>query len=201
MSYQNVKDFRQRLKERAVYVLGNKCACCGYNKCIQALEFHHLNPVEKDFNFGSNSNRSWKDTRNEIQKCILVCANCHREIHYGLIDNNLLKSSFNEERAKEIDQLVDDVKIHKINYCIDCGKEVYDNHAKRCPECAAKARRLTERPNREQLKQMIRTMPFTHIAKQYNVSDNAIRKWCKAENLPSKSTEIKNINDKDWELI
>lgn len=201
MSYQNVKNFRQRLKERATYVLGNQCACCGYNKCIQALEFHHLNPTEKDFNFGSNSNRSWKDTRNEIQKCILVCTNCHREIHYGLIDNNLLKSSFNEERAKEIDQLVDDIKIHKINYCIDCGKEIYDNRAKRCPECAAKERRTIERPNRDELKQMIRTIPFTHIAKKYNVSDNAIRKWCKSENLPSKVNEIKKYTDEEWIYI
>lgn len=200
MSYENVKDFRQRLKERATYVLGNKCACCGYNKCIQALEFHHLNPEEKDFSFGANSNRSWIDTRNEIQKCILVCANCHREIHYGLIDNSLLKSSFNEERAKEIDQLVNNIKTHKIYYCKNCGVEVWRGN-EYCPTCAAKMRRKVERPTREELKNLIRTKPFTQIAKQYGVSDNTIRKWCKTENLPNKSTEIKQYTNEDWDKI
>ena len=200
MSYQNVKDFRQRLKERAIYVMGNKCACCGYNKCIQALEFHHLNPEEKDFSFGSNTNRSWVDTRNELQKCILVCANCHREIHYGLIDNSLLKSSFDDKRAKEIDKLVDDVKTHKIYYCKICGKEVWRGN-KYCPDCAAKIRRKVERPTRQQLKELIRTTPFTKIGEFFGVSDNTIRKWCKAENLPSKATEIKQYTNEEWELI
>ena len=200
MSYQYVKDFRQRLKERAVYVLGDKCACCGYNKCIQALEFHHLDPNEKDFSFGSNSNRSWADTRNEIKKCILVCANCHREIHYNLIDNSSLTSSFNEERAKEIDKLVENIKSHKIYYCKNCGKEVYRGN-EYCPSCAAKLRRTVERPNREELKCLIRTMPFTQIGKRFGVSDNSIRKWCKAEGLPDKVSVIKQYTDEAWELL
>lgn len=200
MSYEIVKNFRQRLKERATYVLGDKCACCGYNKCIQALEFHHLNPNEKDFTFGSNPNRSWAETRNEIQKCILVCANCHREIHYGLIDNSLLQSSFNEERAKEIDKLVANVKNHKIYYCKCCGKEVWRGNDY-CSDCAAKARRVTERPNRKELKELIRNNSFLSLGRQFGVSDNAIRKWCKAENLPTKATEIKQYTNEEWELI
>ena len=51
MSYKDIKSFRTRLKERAVYVLGEKCACCGYNKCIKALDFHHLDPKQKEFDF------------------------------------------------------------------------------------------------------------------------------------------------------
>lgn len=198
MSYQYIKSFRQRLKERAVYVMGEKCACCGYDKCIQALEFHHLNFEEKEFTITSSSNHSWESIKQELQKCILVCANCHREIHYGFINNSLLKSSYDEEKAQEIDKLVNDIKTHKINYCIDCGKILYDNRAKRCIECSAKKSRIIERPNREELKKMIRSTPFTHIAKKYGVSDNAIRKWCIAEHLPSKVSEIKNISDEDW---
>ena len=110
MSYQNVKDYRQRLKERATYVMGEKCQYCGYNRCITALEFHHLDPNQKDFSFGSNTNRSWENTKEELKKCILVCANCHREIHNGLIDNLSLSSSFDVEKAKEIDALVEAVK-------------------------------------------------------------------------------------------
>lgn len=200
MSYKNVKDFRQRLKDRATYVMGDKCACCGYDKCIQALEFHHLNPEEKDFSFGTNANRSWSSTRRELQKCILVCANCHREIHYGIIDASTLKSSFNEERAEEIDKLVDDVKTHKIYYCKDCGVEVSSGNDC-CPKCAHKKMRVVERPNREELKKLIRSTPFTQIGKIFNVTDNSIRKWCKAEGLPSKVSEIKLYTDEEWEVI
>lgn len=48
---------------------------------------------------------------------------------------------------------------------------------------------------------MIRSKPFTTLAKEFGVSDNAIRKWCKSENLPYKKTEIKNYSDEEWRLI
>ena len=200
MSYEKVKNFRIRLKERATYVLGDKCQCCGYNKCIQALEFHHLNPEEKELSFGDNANRSWASTREELKKCILVCANCHREIHNGYIDNNVLISSFDEQRAIEIDNLVEEVKSHKIYYCKYCGAEVWRGNDC-CPTCANLQRRKSERPSRKELKQLIRTMPFTKIAQKYQVSDNAIRKWCIAENLPSKVSEIKQYSNEEWDLI
>ena len=66
----------------AVTYKGGKCEKCGYNKCIAALDFHHLNPLEKDFSIGNKGyTRSWENIKKEIDKCILVCANCHREIH------------------------------------------------------------------------------------------------------------------------
>ena len=54
---------------------------------------------------------------------------------------------------------------------------------------------------REELKTLIRIKPFTQIAKMYGVSDNAIRKWCKSEGLPSKSSEIKLYTDNEWENV
>lgn len=54
---------------------------------------------------------------------------------------------------------------------------------------------------REELKQLIRNQSFLAIGKQFNVSDNAIRKWCDKYNLPRKKTEIKNYSDKEWNLI
>jgi len=60
----------------------NGCAICGYTKCDDALEFHHVNPKDKKFNLATRSfNRVNKNIVNEINKCILLCANCHREIH------------------------------------------------------------------------------------------------------------------------
>ena len=72
---------RRSMKKQAVKILGGKCSICGYNRCIDALEFHHENPHEKDFKLGSGNTMSWKEYKNEAMKCILVCSNCHKEIH------------------------------------------------------------------------------------------------------------------------
>lgn len=80
---ESVVKIRQKLKAKAVEYKGGKCARCGYDKYQGALEFHHLDPKEKDFGFG-NSTVSWLKMKEELDKCILVCSNCHREIH-GLL--------------------------------------------------------------------------------------------------------------------
>ena len=76
---------RKLLKSMALEYKGGCCSKCGYNKCISALEFHHLDPSQKDFSLSSDGHtRSWETTKIELDKCILVCANCHREIHTGI---------------------------------------------------------------------------------------------------------------------
>ena len=73
---------RRNMKLQAIKLLGGKCSRCGYNKwCVDALEFHHENPNEKEFKLGSGNTMSWKDYKKELQKCILICSNCHKEIH------------------------------------------------------------------------------------------------------------------------
>lgn len=72
---------RRSMKLQAIKLLGGKCCICGYDKCVDALEFHHMNPLEKDFKVGSGNTMSWKDYKKEVLKCILVCSNCHKEIH------------------------------------------------------------------------------------------------------------------------
>ena len=62
--------------------LGNCCSICGYKKNISALEFHHTSPEHKDFHFSNTKTTNINKLRKELDKCILVCANCHREIHY-----------------------------------------------------------------------------------------------------------------------
>jgi predicted HNH restriction endonuclease len=82
--------FTERIYERSrkqkhlgVVHKGGKCIICGYNKSEAALEFHHVDPSKKEFGFKSswiNLERLFK----ELDKCVLVCANCHREIHQDL---------------------------------------------------------------------------------------------------------------------
>ena len=59
----------------------NGCAICGYNKCDACLDFHHSNPKDKKFYITQNMCRKNKLIAEELNKCILLCANCHREIH------------------------------------------------------------------------------------------------------------------------
>ena len=80
-----VQKRRQNIRKMALEHKGNKCFICGYNKSIKALEFHHLDPKLKDFGISSKGyTRSFKKIRNEIEKCVLLCSNCHREVHEGI---------------------------------------------------------------------------------------------------------------------
>ena len=73
---------RKELRLKAIAYKGGRCQICGYDRCIEALEFHHLNGSKKEFGISYKGiTRSWEKIKNELDKCILVCANCHREIH------------------------------------------------------------------------------------------------------------------------
>ena len=72
---------RKLNKQLLVEYKGGKCVLCGYDKCIAALDFHHLDPSTKESkNLGTTA--GIEKQKAEADKCILVCANCHREIHY-----------------------------------------------------------------------------------------------------------------------
>jgi hypothetical protein len=76
---------RKQIRQMSIEYKGSKCAICGYDKCIQVLEFHHSDPKEKDFGISAKGyTRSWNKVRDELEKCILLCANCHREVHEGI---------------------------------------------------------------------------------------------------------------------
>ena len=163
----------------------NKCELCGWGEINPytnkiPLEVHHI-----DGNY-----------KNSIEKNLqLLCPNCH-----SLTSNykSLNKDSVREERNKYFNR-------KQINTCLDCKKEISKN-AKYCQQCAGKHNGiyipLEDMPvTREELKNLIREKPFTQIGKQFNVSDNAIRKWCNKFNLPNKKSEIKSYSDEEWSLI
>lgn len=80
----HVKKKRRETKRRAVEYLGGKCRECGYNKCLRALEFHHLE--DKEFAISAKGHtRSWERPVKELDKCVLLCANCHAELHDAVV--------------------------------------------------------------------------------------------------------------------
>lgn len=75
---------RRKIKTLSIAYKGGKCQICGYNKYQGALDLHHIG--KKEFGIGDKGyTRSWKKVRTELDKCILVCANCHRELEAGLV--------------------------------------------------------------------------------------------------------------------
>jgi 5-methylcytosine-specific restriction endonuclease McrA len=85
---------RYNLKKRAIEYKGGGCAICGYSKCRPALIFHHINPADKGFTISSKYCLSWERIQKELDKCILLCQNCHSEEHHR-------EQSENKKRAIE----------------------------------------------------------------------------------------------------
>lgn len=80
-----VRARRKKVRQMSVEYKGSKCATCGYNRCIEALEFHHNDLSQKDFGISEKGyTRSWDKVKEELDKCIMLCANCHRELHAKL---------------------------------------------------------------------------------------------------------------------
>lgn len=162
---------------RRRYFIGNyteyKCSICGQEPFWNGKEL----TLTLDHINGHNHDDRLENLR-------WVCPNCDRQL-----DTFAGKNIIYEQNK---------------NYCIDCGKEILQSSI-RCPECSAKEKglkaRKVERPTREELKKLIRIQPFLQIGKKYNVTDNAVRKWCDEYSLPRRKKDIAKINDLEWENI
>ncbi len=161
------------------------CFCDEFEPCC--LDFHHLNPKEKEFTVSRLlSTKNIKTIVQEINKCICVCSNCHRKIHAGYLTVN-----FNDQiNIKEDDILLDRdnlgligrTKEKIIKFC-ECGAKISKN-SRNCKKCASamntvKRIKNSKRPLKEELEKIVWEMPTTKVAKKYGVSDSAVGKWCK----------------------
>lgn len=182
----NVKShvLRQKLI-REGYKL-NQCEICGckeWQGCLLPLELHHKNGNHFD---------------NTLENLMILCPNCH-SIQEGNSGANVGKYQQQPEKLT--------VNRDEKKKCIDCGKPILKTST-RCEDCYHKSTKgkfkveLADMPvTREELKNLIRTKPFLQIGKQFNVTDNAIRKWCDKFNLPRKASEIKQYSDAKWETL
>jgi RecJ-like exonuclease len=152
---------RQRtLKQKAIEYLGGKCVRCGYDKCPAALDFHHKDPSQKEFEISKVRSTSWNDEiKIELDKCDLLCANCHREAHW---------------EQKEFINLSprSPTKIYRCNVC----ETQISNKAKMCSSCESKQREKVSWPTKEELIKMVEETSYSAVGKNLGVSDNAVRK-------------------------
>ena len=74
--------WRQRRKLDAIAYLGERCLLCGFKKYVSAMEFHHIDATKKDFAL-SGRTIAWEKMKLELDKCVLLCANCHKAVHSG----------------------------------------------------------------------------------------------------------------------
>ena len=82
---QAVTKRRRKLKQLLAEYKGGKCMICGYKRSIWVLELHHIDASTKEFGLSVRGlTRSWEKLKQEADKCILLCANCHREVHAGI---------------------------------------------------------------------------------------------------------------------
>lgn len=193
--------FRQKRKDNLIRLCGGKCVLCGYNKCNAGLEFHHIIPENKSFGLSTGNCHKIEDDIAEVKKCVLVCANCHREIHNGLHqEKDLFKYQFIDTKVEQ--ELLTLNKAEQ-RFCSDCGKPI-TRYSKSglCSSCVQKNKaKVKDKPSREELKNLIRTLPFVQIGEKYGVSDGAVRKWCDKLNLPRTKKVIETYTDEQWSKI
>ena len=81
----SVAERRRKLRQKATQYMGGRCIFCGYDRDNKALGFHHIDQSKKPFGLLERGfTRSWVKIVEELNKCVLVCASCHRVIHSGV---------------------------------------------------------------------------------------------------------------------
>lgn len=212
-----VIDKRRKNKIQLVNYKGGKCEICGYDKCIDALEFHHINEETKSFEISNGNIRSLKDLKKEADKCILVCSNCHKEIHAKKREEELYnKKLIIEKNLEEYKQTTDYERKHKYRYPqekdiesikvsfskgksnTDIAKEfnfslttlrrfLKKNNIKN-PNTPPNMKNYTKQQLIEDLKELGN---FSAIGRRYGLSYTAIKKWCSRNNLPIHLKDLK----------
>ena len=200
----------------------HKCECCGlseWNELPITLQAHHIdgdrtnnvldnlsllcpNCHSQTDNFGSKNIKKEPVSDEKLIEALKT----QPSIRQALLSVGLSDGSVNYKRARALlssGEVIlpekDYLDKNPSGLCIDCGRPVSYN-AMRCNSCASVKRNeeVSQRPDREVLKEQIRTLPFVKIGTLYGVTDNAVRKWCDFYELPRKKSEIKKISDEDW---
>jgi len=171
-----VVGWRRRMKLKAIAYKGGKCLVCGYDRCARALAFHHLDPSEKEFSISAEGAcRTWARVQAELDKCALLCGNCHEEVHAGLVDlqEHMGKNpSLAEGEAALRAEWPSHFK--QVPTC-PCGARISAT-AQRCVACALKAREKIAWPLLPELLALTEAHGFEGAGRTLGVTGTAIRR-------------------------
>lgn len=214
------KERQRKFKLKCLEYKGNKCLNCGYNRCNGVLEFHHIDPNEKDFNISSVKTHKFNNkVIKELDKCILLCSNCHREIHNNILNYDVKTNKFsyvenldiehwNNKNHFSISEQIDfhsDFKEIKSKNDLILVAQKYNTSQKYIRELFASKglyfdfnsrKKITI--DKDELQKLLWEMPTTKIAKILNVSDVAIKKFANKNGLtkPPRGYWTKIYNNK-----
>lgn len=209
-NYEKLDNARRKYKRLLVEYKGGKCEKCGKVYRDEVFDFHHKNPNEKEFGISTFKVLNIDKLKNEADKCILVCANCHREIHAQIVDEERNKR-INEEKEKielyfkekndnfkvrdsykylPYDKIIKDMELNLTKK--EISEKYHVNHStlnKFLKEHNISYRDNIKRviPTREELIELLKKENLCCIGRLFNVSDNAVRKWCKKYNIDYKA--------------
>ena len=185
----HVVRWRQRAKEKLVAAFGGSCGICGYKKSVRALTFHHLDPSQKAFAIsGKGIPRAWKRIMDEAEKCVMLCHNCHDEVHDGVteIPADIRKFVRPKEplpmrRGHVMRRLAQTELRSKFlpnpQPCATCGEPTRTGKKYCSVKCSTRALRRVDRPEGKSLRNMVSQTSRVAIAARYGVSERAVRKW------------------------
>lgn len=209
-SSESVENRRRKLKHELVKYKGGKCEICGYDKCEAALEFHHLNPEEKEFQLSSGNTCSLEKMKKEADKCILVCANCHREIHDKIyqdkrddrnkeyeINESLINSNYQKLNCKQAQ-----LNVEEIQKYIDKGltqKEIskicnvsWSTLKRFLKENKISTKRISFNIN-EMIDLMKKYQNYTQVGKELGIKGSAVQKRFKNHGYPDNIKELLKV--------
>lgn len=171
------QEYRKKLlKHKAVQYKGGKCQDCGYDECEEAMEFHHLDPSQKSFSISGKYNLSWEKLKEELDKCILLCSNCHKKRHandhISLEDYQkwIVPQSVRTEKAKERKEKHEQ-QAEAVAQKYSVNKDVFEK--------IRLGGRKVIRPSKDDFFKEYEEVHHnkSEMGRRYGVSSNAIRKW------------------------
>jgi hypothetical protein len=162
------KGFDYKRAKIGRYKLEHGCSICGYNEHPSALCFHHLDPEEKEFTIGSNIHLPWEILLSEIEKCEVLCMNCHA-VEHSKYDWTVEKEPKKTKKRKPVD-----LTVRKI---IDPN----DNRKKRSKSFLPVKK--SNIPDDNTLKKLLWEYPAEELAKKFNCSGSYLSKYCKQRNI------------------
>jgi hypothetical protein len=177
--YAVLKAWRVKKHNQMVELFGAKCCICGYNRTRVTFDFHHVDPGTKEKTVSSYLTNpcGLKKLVVELSRCVMVCANCHRETHAGL--STIPADAIRVTSAQAYAALkYDDPK--PILPCSYCGKPAVNKRQYCSAECyQLHAGRRYEVPEAAELSGKC----LTEVTRQFNVHHKTVKKWLKLRNL------------------